>query len=237
MNRLILSTLVLAAALVSLPIGCSAEPGAAIEKLGGKVTRDTSLPEKPVIEVNLEQYRGSAADLAVLGKLPRLRELRLGPGRDVDPVLAHLEGLTNLESLLVGSASDAGLAHLKRLTSLKRLTLISDRVTDDGLAHLKGLKNLRTLNLLSCKKVTDDGLKHLQGLTELQVLDFTGCSRLSDAGLEHLKGLTKLFSLGLMFTNVTATGVESLGKALPGLSNVSWKGSPGGGRPVKPHRR
>jgi hypothetical protein len=57
--------------------------------------------------------------------------------------LAHLRGLSNLDSLdLAGCA----------------------QVTDEGLDHLRGLSNLRLLNLSQCAEVTVAGLGKLKRL-------------------------------------------------------------------------
>ena len=58
--------------------------------------------------------------------------------------------------------TDKGLAHLKGLTSLETLNLENTRgVSDFGLVHLKALTNLRQLDL-DGTKVTDAGVQDLQ---------------------------------------------------------------------------
>src|SRR4051812_14132173 len=54
-------------------------------------------------------------------------------------------------------ATDADLAHLKGLTNLQSLRLLATEVSDAGLLHLKGLANLQTLTL-NLTKVGDAGL-------------------------------------------------------------------------------
>src|ERR687885_253762 len=76
----------------------------AVEKLGGKVTRDDKLPGKPVIAVNLA---GTAVTDA------GLKELK------------HLKQLTSLD-LAVTRVTDAG---LKELADLKQLTSLDLHVT------------------------------------------------------------------------------------------------------------
>jgi Leucine-rich repeat (LRR) protein len=72
----------------------------------------------------------------------------LGVGRTqiTDAGLAHLAGLTNLETLsLFGThITDAGLAHLEKLTNLKELNLSDTRVTSEGCDKLRtALPNCR----------------------------------------------------------------------------------------------
>ena len=97
--------------------------------------------------------------------------------------------------LTVESEGDHGLsdlAHLRGLTGLQSLNLsFCKQVTDAGLDHLRGLTTVpQSLELSFCKQVTDAGLAHLHGLTALQSLELSGCERVTDAGLAHLRGLT-----------------------------------------------
>ena len=85
-------------------------------------------------------------------------------GRKVtDASLAHLSGLTSLESLHLSRTqiTDAGLAHLTGLTALEHLDLSYNEVADAGLVHLAGLTALEYLNL-SRTQVTDVGVAELQ---------------------------------------------------------------------------
>jgi formylglycine-generating enzyme required for sulfatase activity len=79
--------------------------------------------------------------------------------------LAHLNDLTNLEYLHLGTpgnVTDAGLAHLVGLVSLRHLDLgRGARVTDAGLDHLKKMTNLSILSLDS-PTVTRDGIEKLR---------------------------------------------------------------------------
>ena len=93
---------------------------AEIEKLGGKITFDDKSPDKAVIGV------------------------ALGGTKVTDAGLAHLKGLTQLQSLNLGftKVTDTGLEHLRRLTKLQRLNLNYTKVTDAGLEYLNGLTKL-----------------------------------------------------------------------------------------------
>ena len=108
----------------------------------------------------------------------------------------------------------AGLAHLGGLTALETLSLeFAEQVTDAGLAHLTGVTTLERLGL-AYTQITDAGLAHLSGLTTLVPL-FLYNTPVTDAGLAHLSGLTALVELYLSDTQVTAAGVAELQKALP----------------------
>jgi hypothetical protein len=133
----------------------------------------------------------SAAELELVGRLPRLEDLEV----------YH------------SSVTDAGLAHLRGLTRLKELDLSDWEITDAGLVHLAGLTGLQKLDL-SRTPITDAGLVHLAGLTSLQDLDLANTG-VSNAGVAHLKRLTNLRSLDLLFTEVDDFGVQELRRALP----------------------
>ena len=160
------------------------------------------------------------AYLAALAQLnpairSKIRQLDLSERNVTDDGLAHIQSLTQLQSLNLSrcrNLTDAGLAHLKPLTQLQSLNLTSCRnLTDDGLAHLRPLTQLQSLNLYYCRNLTDDGLVHLKPLTQLQSLNLSLLNRLTGAGLAHLKPLTQLQSLNLSYCyNLTDAGLAHL---------------------------
>jgi hypothetical protein len=92
-------------------------------------------------------YPGATdADMAILDAHPEIREVcfakglnSIGTARVTAAGLAHLERLTNLENLFLGSMTlpltDDALAPFAGLTNLRKLTLSSnDRLTDRTLA-------------------------------------------------------------------------------------------------------
>ena len=87
----------------------------AVEKLGGKVTRDDKLPGKPVIGVSFNFKPVTDAGLKELKDLKQLTSL-------------------NLDNTKV---TDAGLKELKDLKQLTSLNLYATKVTDDGVADLQ----------------------------------------------------------------------------------------------------
>jgi hypothetical protein len=93
----------------------------------------------------------SDGDLACFEALSTLKSVRLGPTpRITDSGFAHLEGLTQLESLDLSTRgiTDAALVHVKPMSQLRILLLpMSPSVGDDGLVHLRGLKQLKNLNV------------------------------------------------------------------------------------------
>ena len=96
---------------------------AALKKLGARIKQDD---HGEVVEVSIASTKVTDADLV------------------------HLKGLTNLQSLVIGSfgsqsqITDAGLVHLKGLTGLQTLFLGGTKITDAGVADLqKALPNCK----------------------------------------------------------------------------------------------
>jgi len=150
-----------------------------------------------------------------------------------DAGLAHLEGLSNLESLMLrgrNEVTDAGVAHLTRMIGLRELYLEDSQISDAGLAFVSGLTGLETLNLARTR-IGDAGLAHLGGLTRLETLDLDG-TKITDAGLPHLAGLVNLKDLRLLDTAVNGSGLEELRQALPSLT-IQHAIRPGSERPQR----
>ncbi|MHC4544304.1 MAG: TlpA family protein disulfide reductase, partial [Planctomycetota bacterium] len=162
--------------------------------------------------VRYANLRGSALEHAV-------EDLLRGPlipdAQITDAGMAHLKGLTSLETLRLDNTQvgDEGLAYLKGLTSLKVLYLADTQVTDAGLAHIGELTTLHKL-CVGRTQVSDAGLEHLNGLTSLHDL-CVGSTKVTDSGLEHLKALTKLQKLNLVGTKVSKAGIRELKRSLP----------------------
>jgi hypothetical protein len=120
---------------------------AALEKLGAKIKRDETRPDKPVVEVIFFKNKVMDFDLAQLKNLKSIQLLSLHGTMVTDAGLTHLKDVKTLQELHLPytAVTDAGLVHLKDLKSLHTLNLSSTKITDKGLAHLKDLKNLHTL--------------------------------------------------------------------------------------------
>src|SRR5438876_967448 len=110
----------------------------AVEKLGGKVTRDYKDSAHPVVRVSFSGTQLTDAGLKELAVLKELETLGL---RDT-PV------------------TGAGLKHLAELSGLKELDLDTTKVTDVGLKELPVLKGMQTL-YLGGTQVTDTGMREL----------------------------------------------------------------------------
>jgi len=135
--------------------------------------------------LDLDSVEITAADLAVLARLPNLKRIKLGAPID-DAGLAQLTGATALISLNLPSATftDRGLEHLANLPHLELLRFRSPHVTDDGLKHIAALPALRFLHLIDVP-VTDAGIAHLNSMSKLESFYLDG-GRCTDDGLRSL---------------------------------------------------
>lgn len=111
----------------------------AIQKVGGKFTRDDTNPMKPFIKISF----GCHSHLT-------------------DAELAHFQNFPDLQELaIVGEkVTDKGMESLRSLSKLTSLTLNCTSVTDNGLDHLKGLTRLRKVHI-RYSNCTEDGIKRL----------------------------------------------------------------------------
>jgi len=136
-----------------------------------------------------------------------------------DAWLAKLKGWTNLHVLVLNGSqiTDAGLEHLRTLSQLQELSLERTEVTDAGMEHLNGLAKLQSLDLVETK-VTDAGLANLESLRQLKEL-YLGSERITDAGLTHLESLHELEELGLFGDQITDAGLVHL-QSLRKLKNL-----------------
>src|ERR687884_2273610 len=136
MRTMLIGAVMLLACLSGAARADEASAVKAVEKLGGKVTRDDKLPGKPVIEVNLAFAHVTDA---------HLKELK-----------EELKGLKQLTSLALynSQVTDAGLKEIADLKQLTTLYLNNLRVTDAGLKELRDFKKLTTLALCNAP-VTD----------------------------------------------------------------------------------
>src|SRR5436189_124633 len=125
MRTMLVGAVMLLACLFGAARADEASAVKAVEKLGGKVTRDDKLPGKPVIGVNLGGTKVTDVDLKELAEVKQVTAVNLGGTK----------------------VTDVGLKELKDLKQLTTLNLGGTKVTDAGLKELKDLKQLTSLNL------------------------------------------------------------------------------------------
>ena len=109
----------------------------------GKYEVDETIPDRPVIGVDLRYYEMSDKEVGDITKwlraFPRLTTLQFKSTRITDAGLAHLKGLPQLRTLALENATitDAGLAQLKDLIYLEALNLQGTKVTDAGVQAIQ----------------------------------------------------------------------------------------------------
>ena len=176
--------------------GFSDEELACLESLSR--LKHLSIPTKGITE------RGWAS----IGRLSQLEHLRVGDGRERNPMLKrglnHLNGLTKLQTLNFEMDSgqksiaeqspimDDTPLNLKALTNLKSISLGSLCLQESDWAFLADLNQLEDLKLYNCNACSENGLRHIKDLTKLKSLDIQATSLTDGNGLELLGGLKRL---------------------------------------------
>jgi hypothetical protein len=145
---------------------------------------------------------------ASIGRLSQLEHLRIGDGRERNPMLKrglnHLNGLTKLQTLNFEMDSgqksiaeqspimDDTPLNLKALTNLKSISLGSLCLQESDWAFLAGLNQLEELRLYNCNACSENGLRHIKDLTKLKSLDIQATTLTDGNGLALLGGLKRL---------------------------------------------
>jgi Leucine-rich repeat (LRR) protein len=159
------------------------------------------------------------AGLKHLGRLPRLRWLRLRMGRIRGPGLAELAGVPTLERLSLWGTTgltDNHVRYLEGLTRLKSLTLwgTDSPLSDATLASIGKLNSLEELYFIRIMtRFTAAGVAHLKKLSNLRHVSF-GFSQIGADGLRHLAALPRLESI-----HDVALSTDSI-EALASLENL-----------------
>jgi hypothetical protein len=140
--------------------------------------------------------------LIALGKLTKLRRLKLGYHSFTAAGLASLGNLTHLESLSLesveGCVTGDSLASLSKLVHLRKLNFDSCSTFDDNaMARLVQFTELEHLNI--AKTMIKRGLSYLSSDTHprLTYLDISFSEKLDDAGLKYITRLQNLTTLHL----------------------------------------
>jgi len=195
---------------------------AEIESRGGQVTRDESLPGRPVYEVVLPyQADFTDAQLERLRVFDNLRVLILGQSHNAESKLTRIPDLGQLQELwlMQMKPGNAFLESLQQLPKLETLTFVRSQVSDANLRSIGKLGRLKNLRL-GRTAVPSASLAHLAGMSQLESLAL-GDTRVRDADLKHLRRLSQLKRLSFDGTFTTGAGLEHLAEFTQ-LSEVSF---------------
>lgn len=161
--------------------------------------------------------------VALLKRLPQLRELSLGRSQVTDATLAHVLQMPQLEELRLGktSVTPAGLAQLQKLPRLQTLA-IGDNMEDAMLAGLPALTNVRVLSL-NHMQVTAAGLKSIGEMTNLRQLHISAQAQFDEAALQHFSRLHQLEEFNTSRVPISSQGLAHLTplRSLQKIS-ISW---------------
>ena len=157
-------------------------------------------------------------DLAEVGKLTGLDELRVASTRITDAGLAHLAGLSKLKTLELGATAvtSAGIEHLAKLKNIQMVKLYCARLSDEGLRFVAQWPQLRHLELYQTT-VDGSGFAHFASDSKLESVYISGAPNVSDQAISHLARLANLTQLQLYGTRVTGANLGQL-QAAPKLS-------------------
>jgi Leucine-rich repeat (LRR) protein len=121
---------------------------AELGKLGVLLERDNSSPDRPVIGINAAETDLFGKNAVYLEAFPKLRKLDVSRTKFNNIDLLHLEGLTELRELNLGSTKVGDdIEPLSKLVNLETLNLANTLVRDTGLHHLRGLTKLKRLSV------------------------------------------------------------------------------------------
>jgi internalin A len=162
--------------------------------------------------------------MAQIGRLDRLEKILVFQTRSVsDTGLAHLKGLTRLQTIHFGQTgiTGRGMVNLKGLNRLEVLSLDGNDIADDGLTPIADMTWLKHLNLRS-PGITDAGLVHLERLVNLEAIQLRS-PFITDASLARLAKLRRLHSI--LFMDASVRDLRPLA-ALTELSGLGFFAAP-----------
>ncbi|WP_425397740.1 hypothetical protein [Aeoliella sp.] len=148
------------------------------------------------------QMPSHQVDLAALGSLRELVDLRIHGQQINEDDIEAIARLTNLNRLIItDSTLPTGVVQqLQQLEQLEMLELLSCNLEDTDVAGVARLKKLEELSL-GFNALTDKSLVEIGQLPRLNVLLLTG-NKVTTDGLEHLVTLPQLSQLSLSYTDV-----------------------------------
>jgi hypothetical protein len=188
------------------------EPG-----LDFEMNRLTDLPS--LLRLNIHRPLRDA-DLAVFGRLPQLRDLRLYEQAGPVSGMPSLVGLKQLKQLHLGTQiDDACLEKVGKLTALENVILVPDYVSDAGLQFLSTIPKLNLI-LLTRAPISDSRVDALCRLENLDVLWFFDAHFTDETSLKRFGNLKNLGGLNFLKCDVTDVGLQSLCEGLRGRSKL-----------------
>ena len=128
----------------------------------------------------------SPSSLGHLEALTAMRTLEISPFEMTPGATRYLQGMSRLRKLRYFNADDEIIAELAKIKSLEDLDIWSGEVTDTGALQLAKLTNLERLEIRG-NHITDEGLKILSQLPRLKYLDLKYSERITPAAIAHFR--------------------------------------------------
>lgn len=170
-------------------------------------------------ELKLRYVKVDNSSLAKLSKLHQLRSFTLAsPSEDSetnDETLQFLSALPNLTSLSIESCTftNEGIRHIAPLKKLESLYIVRVPIDDKAFIYMEKMASLKNL-YLGVTSVACESADCFAPLWRLRHLVIDG-SPVSDSSLGNFRGLHHLNEIGLVDTEITAEGLDSLRRSLP----------------------
>ncbi|MBA2117922.1 leucine-rich repeat domain-containing protein [Bremerella alba] len=185
------------------------EAVAALEKLGGKLTKDGN---GNVIRADFSAVvPEDVSEFEPISKLKQLQLIKFYGAEITDQVTTYMKDLTELRDVdfTNGVITDAG---VENLTNSKNLSAFGLRRTNISNKSLEIIANnfpkARYLDFRYCN-VDDEGMKSVGQMKNMEVLRTEGAF-ISDEGMAHLADLTKMRFLNLRDKKITDKGIAYL---------------------------
>jgi hypothetical protein len=180
-------------ALTAASLRAQDDAAAHIDRLGGKLQRDST---GQIIGVDLSDSWVNDADVRWLAQIPTLQEINLSrtriTGKGLEP-LAKLESVAFLKLQFAEFLTATDIGHLAEWKNLRSLDLRGTRVDSGVFERLAVHRSLEYLDI-SSTEVDDQGFEELAALAKLKDLR-CGANRLSGLALTVLKSVPALRSL------------------------------------------
>ncbi|HEX4149487.1 MAG TPA: protein kinase, partial [Pirellulales bacterium] len=157
------------------------------------------------------------AELAVLGRLQRLRARSTQFGDLAAQSLAQIKTLFNVQ-IDHTRITDKGVGYLSQLP-LEYLNIGTTEITDAALKHLERCEKLSYLGT-NFNRITDEGLKSIERLPALRKLQLSQ-STITAAGVDTLAGMKLLTLLAITDPPVSQSAYQKLRQALPSC-RIAW---------------
>lgn len=185
------------------------EAVAALEELGGKLTKDGN---GNVVRADFSAVVVEDDDVfAPIAKLKQLQLVKFYGAEITDDVTGFMKDLTELRDVDFSNCviEDKGIENLTNSKNLSAFGLRRNNISNKSLEIIATqFPKVRYLDVRYCN-VDDEGMKFVGQMKDMEVLRTEGAF-ISDEGMAHLAGLTKMRFLNLRDKKITDKGMAYL---------------------------